>query len=302
MKGIGILLVIIGHQDGVPIEIKHLIYAFHMPLFFILAGYFYKPKNISNQIINDFKRLILPYLVVSLFFLIVPIARFIFRGDSVSIMYVCNSIIQGNVGPIWFLLALFWCKNIYNIISQKIAICWVNTICILAISVGGIIAFKYIAFNPCAIFQGCSAVIFFHVGSITHKMVDTHPPFLYIICVLLGISYFVGGMFFPMDMLECNYSCWPVNLLSGVGGTMLLYLLVSKAFPNSYFLTKLGVISLPILCFHTLERGTPVGFFWNFVGDLHWALQLGIRMSFIFTCVYFSMNIKILKLIFQIKV
>ena len=54
MKGIGILLVIIGHQDGVPVPLKHFIYAFHMPLFFILAGCFYKPKDITKQLFSDF--------------------------------------------------------------------------------------------------------------------------------------------------------------------------------------------------------------------------------------------------------
>ena len=54
MKGIGILLVIIGHQDGVAVPLKHFIYAFHMPLFFILAGCFYKPKDITKQLFFRF--------------------------------------------------------------------------------------------------------------------------------------------------------------------------------------------------------------------------------------------------------
>lgn len=271
-----------------------------MPLFFILAGYFYKPKDISNQIINDLKRLVVPYIVFSVFFLIAPIARFIFRGDFVSIMQVCNSIIQGNVGPIWFLLALFWCKIVYNIIRQKIVIIWVNTLCILAISFGSIVAFKYFAFNPCAFFQGCTALVYYHWGSITHKIVDAHSPFYHLICILLGITYFIGGLLFPMDMFECNYTYWPINLLSGFGGTMLLYFLVSKAFKNSNLLTKLGVISMPILCFHTLERGTPVGFFWSFIGDFHWSLQLGIRTVFIMVLVYLSIQFKYIRSLFQL--
>lgn len=44
LKGIGILLVIIGHCDLFAV-FRSIIYSFHMPLFIILSGYFftYKP-------------------------------------------------------------------------------------------------------------------------------------------------------------------------------------------------------------------------------------------------------------------
>ncbi len=37
-KGIGIILVIIGHVNTFNSSVKEWIYSFHMPLFFILAG------------------------------------------------------------------------------------------------------------------------------------------------------------------------------------------------------------------------------------------------------------------------
>lgn len=37
-KGIGIILMVIGHADA-PRLLKNWIYGFHMPLFFIIAGY-----------------------------------------------------------------------------------------------------------------------------------------------------------------------------------------------------------------------------------------------------------------------
>ena len=41
MKGIGILLVLLGHVYEWK-AIGHFVYSFHMPLFFIVAGYFSK--------------------------------------------------------------------------------------------------------------------------------------------------------------------------------------------------------------------------------------------------------------------
>lgn len=46
MKGIGICAVIAGHTFLNTIH--NLIYSFHMPLFFILSGYFYKRDNKIN--------------------------------------------------------------------------------------------------------------------------------------------------------------------------------------------------------------------------------------------------------------
>lgn len=43
-KGIGILLVVMGHL-GIPPMLSNAIYLFHMPLFFILSGLLFAPKT-----------------------------------------------------------------------------------------------------------------------------------------------------------------------------------------------------------------------------------------------------------------
>lgn len=54
MKGIGILLVIVGHsdllvQDSVKLDCYSLIYSCHMPLFFIICGFFTILKRLLWQ-------------------------------------------------------------------------------------------------------------------------------------------------------------------------------------------------------------------------------------------------------------
>ena len=59
-KGIAIVAVIIGHNiDG---EINNLINSFHMPLFFFVSGYTFKANR--EKYIKDFKRLIVPYIIL----------------------------------------------------------------------------------------------------------------------------------------------------------------------------------------------------------------------------------------------
>lgn len=82
-KGIGILLVVIGHccvAEGNTVNvvgwqnfIHHMIYSFHMPLFFVLSGYMFKIDNIDNPVHfveKKIKGLYIPYLKWMLAFLL----------------------------------------------------------------------------------------------------------------------------------------------------------------------------------------------------------------------------------------
>lgn len=71
-KGIGIILVVIGHAEG-PELVTNFIYTFHMPLFFITAGYFFSKKYVDDPwtfIGKRFKGLYLPFLKWSMLFLL----------------------------------------------------------------------------------------------------------------------------------------------------------------------------------------------------------------------------------------
>lgn len=61
LKGIGIILVLLGHF---PINgIMHmLIYSFHMPLFFFCSGLCFKPRPIVQGFKKDVKSILIPYV------------------------------------------------------------------------------------------------------------------------------------------------------------------------------------------------------------------------------------------------
>lgn len=68
-KGIGIILVILGHTEY---PYRDLIYTFHMPLFYIVTGYLFDFSKWENDmkgfIKNRFFKLIVPYLYSCVFF------------------------------------------------------------------------------------------------------------------------------------------------------------------------------------------------------------------------------------------
>lgn len=71
-KGIGIILMVVGHS-GCPVFLHDYIYMFHMPLFFIMAGWCFKDaylKSIPKYLFKKLKGLYVPYVTISLLFLL----------------------------------------------------------------------------------------------------------------------------------------------------------------------------------------------------------------------------------------
>lgn len=59
-KGIAIILVIVGHTVPNPSPLRHAIFSFHMPVFFILAGYTFRPKPWRELLSGSVSRLLVP--------------------------------------------------------------------------------------------------------------------------------------------------------------------------------------------------------------------------------------------------
>lgn len=114
-KGIGILLVLIGHIDWGNYILTNTIYSFHMPLFFVIAGYTFNyekyEKNIKMLITSKFKSLMLPYIAFSSILIIFSWNQ-LENKNAFQILYT----IAYGIGvkfpiwimvPLWFLPALF---------------------------------------------------------------------------------------------------------------------------------------------------------------------------------------------------
>lgn len=112
-RGIGILLVVLGHnwivtQDGAKGELYEMISSFHMPLFFLLSGVFFKDdQKIWPALLKGVDSLLKPYFVTLTMIGIVLIPL---KGVSplkyfVGVAYGAGPMIAW--GPLWFLPHLF---------------------------------------------------------------------------------------------------------------------------------------------------------------------------------------------------
>lgn len=115
-KGIGIILVVLGHSWLVldnPGILFQIIYSFHVPLFFFLSGIFVK-ENIQtiHFIFNKAESLLKPYLAISLLIVLFSFIKshlvssdFSFSKNLIDIVYASGGKIVST--PTWFLPSLF---------------------------------------------------------------------------------------------------------------------------------------------------------------------------------------------------
>lgn len=128
MKGIGILLVVLGHciqygsgsgyLDGAFFDnpVFKFIYSYHMPFFMLISGYLFayscEKKKWYELLIVKFKQLIIPlacFSVVSLLIAIVKEAAF-GASEVISVTWIAKTLFQSFVYGPWFLWALWWCS------------------------------------------------------------------------------------------------------------------------------------------------------------------------------------------------
>lgn len=174
-RGLGILLVVLGHTTT---GLMHkYIYAFHMPLFFVLSGCLWKPfPDFKSGVCKSLKRYILPYFILSFINLLVETAFLIFKKNSMKIVfkYIIGIIYSRgtvewmpNCSPLWFLPCLFCVIVIYNFIdniskNEKIK----NIIILFVFGIGYILSLTKMPKLIWNIDTALVAILFFHIGQI----------------------------------------------------------------------------------------------------------------------------------------
>jgi polysaccharide biosynthesis protein PslL len=112
-RGIGILLVVLGHNDfgAVAPFARQVIYSFHMPLFFFLSGYFIDTSiGFWGFIIKRFNSILKPYLftIFMIYFAAISFEKMSFQtalGRILKSLYASSYYIDW--GQLWFLPHLF---------------------------------------------------------------------------------------------------------------------------------------------------------------------------------------------------
>jgi fucose 4-O-acetylase-like acetyltransferase len=258
-KGIAIILMIIGHCSLFDGTMRYVIFSFHMPLFFIFSGYFFRNKPIVDVFKTGLDRLVKPYLIYA--FLTELLFRLFWKKGFITcitdILFAHggpkNTVLlptETSLGPIWFLMALFWCRFFYAIIFK---ICkhhiYLSEIIAFIVSLLAICVGKYYLNMPLGILTGASGLAFYGAGVILR---DTkyRTMYAFVVVWLFAVYYHITYV----DMVNFNYQFYPFDFICGIGGSLLIFF-VSWFILNKtkiHLFATLGVYSLEILCVHQI--------------------------------------------------
>lgn len=240
-KGIGIILVFLGHADFEPFS--KIIYMFHIPLFFFISGFlfhFNEDDNFKSFSLKKIKSIIIPYfsygIVLSLYALL-KIAVYPFLGvqlDSDSFVNVYRVlIIQDRYTTLWYLATLWW-NNIFLFIMLKNVknIKAINSL-ITIFAVAWLIYFKLGGGSlPWDIDVASTTLPFFYCGYLSHtdsfnlrkkygnvlsKNNIKYGCIFWIIGLLVGtIGYEISGE--TLDIFWNIYACEPLTYIAAFFG------------------------------------------------------------------------------------
>ena len=127
VKGLGIILVILGHMT-IPQMVRRFIFSFHMPLFFFVSGYLFKNNFSKTWCLRKCDSLLIPYALYG--FLTIAVMH-LFAKVPLDVML--GSFLRGNgVGVLWFLMCLFVVEivggGIIRVIGDNIGFLFAATI------------------------------------------------------------------------------------------------------------------------------------------------------------------------------
>lgn len=193
-KGFAMICIILGHfyAGCYPIW-GRIIYPFHVPIFFLISGFFITSNFCQAPKIfikKKCKNLLLPYVYSCIVMMIVSMVQNVISGEFESILLnegqlLCASIYGGGgqnalyplgfeynwIGVLWFLPALFEALMLTYFIIYFIRGIIIQILCVLFVLILGLLIAKYIPWQmPFTLTSGMTAIIYVYVGYLFSKI------------------------------------------------------------------------------------------------------------------------------------
>lgn len=281
-KCVAILFIVVGHTGiiypeqlagGMPQKLVHFAFTFHLPVFFVASGYFFKLDTVlSKQFFKKaWKNILTPYWVTCAIILVAAVLVAAILGTSLvaevarwvpAALYGAGAENPGmlipvyRIGGIWFLLALFWAQVII-LAAQRLPKpgLW---IC-------GLFALGWLAAQcielPWSIQSGICAAPFVYAGALArkHQILEKDGPkatAATVGCAIVWLAYIAAS---NLDMSFAVFAL-PNGLLDLAGSFAAAYVVFRacraiehRAQRISTFMEWIGRNTLVIFCLHIVE-------------------------------------------------
>ena len=286
MKGIAMLSVIVGH-----IFMPQLFFMYHVPLFFFVSGFFFKKKPFMDCLSSNGKQLLLPYIKCGG---IILLCYFLFYGYEYACIYgydlILGTSVSNNlrvfIGPLWFLLTLFWVRIIYNIFDRPFLIVPVSFI------LSGLCAYIGDDFNwlsiPGMMVQSIPALFFFAIGhacklyNCLQCKIGKLDLLIPIIIALLVFSIFqIKETTMNISMMRLTF--FPYSFLNSLMWIYLFWrisLIIKQYYVWSVFLKYCGEKTLDFLLCHSVAFCFLLPPFGKYMGTLDTKMSALLFLGF----------------------
>ncbi|MBN2716748.1 MAG: acyltransferase family protein [Deltaproteobacteria bacterium] len=292
-KGIGILLVVFGHNSILcpsPSKAFAMVFSFHMPLFFFLSGVLFNPtKPFGNVLVSKCDSLIKPYLTTTV---IVGLEYVLLRGDNLF-GYIRD--IAYGVGDtlvwisLWFLPHLFLVtvlvRLLTNLLNRKHTNLFLQYAPLFILFLVGLVAMRYFGQHKIHLAGRKTDIIglpwsmdllgissfYFLCGYRLAKQVKQFTPSL--LWSTVSLIIFFSTHFFTNASLDMNMRQYDSLIFTTLTTASGIYLTFSISFLIHHFIAMrrvfafLGISSLFILIFHSYLQSNAIKMIGNFLGN-----------------------------------
>lgn len=278
LKGFGIFLVIWGHCiqylnkniHFIDNFIYEFIYSFHMPLFFMISGFFFLSSlklNFKDFLYKKFTQLLLPCIVWSIIYTSIYTLAHIVKGKTIDYEFIVLQTFNPYNWPFWFLKELFISYILIYLAYKLLKKDWL--VFLLSIVLVCIIPF----FD----FQRFLLPLFL-VGIYLKKNYLLIKKYsIYLLCI--SAVLFLTGLFFWKGQYAVYFTGFPsiitlnplgINLLNidisifrlciGIIGSFFFFILFEKIYTKNKFFFSLekvgkGTLAIYIMQGFILEKG-----------------------------------------------
>lgn len=232
VRVLGVLAVVAGHTLDAPMA-HTLLYSWHVPLFFFLAGYFWSShRSLAQELAKRTRTLVVPYLTwfVLIAFAFVALDSSL-ENSTFSRLFAPFSNGQSSAMPyttFWFVAVFF-----FSLILLR-CLWWLPRTVVWVIAIAGALlgcfAGDTLAETPLAIGSALPCLIFVLLGTVARSVRPriAQPGLVGLVLLLGSAVLVVGGLSSPLDIKQGDFG---TPLLSTVVAVLISFglLLVAEA-------------------------------------------------------------------------
>lgn len=268
-KAIAMFAIISGHFGIV--SINNVVYGFHVPLFFIVSGYFFSTKHaFSSSIVQKLRQLMIPYMIVGLVYIPVLTAVLLLQHSDkqtivaniskipLALLYgagvpVHSPAVLPQIGLLWFLPALC-----FAFLLVRIALEARHTVLLIVLyfMIGWINMLFFHA--PLSIQPALMGTFFIYIGykARQYNLFNKRAPlWLIVLMMCLCLSCISSGIF--VNIVNGQISLGPLSILHALCFSYLIIRLCQWIDLHNnmlaQFLQWCGKGSLVMMCFHGIS-------------------------------------------------